>query len=934
MLNGFGGVTVQGPNNDRNLFDSFNGAPVDKPPFPFVYKDIETKSDVEDIETKSDVVLVRCPGNDFIYDAPENVSYKLSKEAMGQKISGLGANEDKVVWKAVVNKETDGTKVIYPCGELRFVEGGISGIKKWDIQLEWKDPPKPLKVAKFLTIDTPTIDTYSECDDSTEVVKIIKKRNGELLEYTHRQTKIFKNELIYIFLKEKITEKKENLLVPCVVFNPRLKIPDIIVADNSGMRKEKIQEVVVHLFKKDIAVEGIKIEFKVANGTTDFYGDFFMHGSITAISKKLNIEGKLEDNGKLNVNEKNEVTFDGFQIFEVSFECPDCLGTVKVVNKVFFNGLNAIRPRESLETISYLLGNFTQTPRCPILFKTYGIISGVTFDNDTAKYEDLKKKKTLGKLQNDKQYGDMTVKNLGLIECNLTLVKVFNLELQKAGKTRSINFYFVNEWKNGDIPESLCEIIDLHNSVSKHAGDGSVLIHSSSQLSSGTFVIMFFAASVETLLTGTDVSDETQWNVMMIIKRIREQVYGGVLSRLEFTYLIVGIIEYFVTKKIILEDESFLNFNRSYQDYIRKIRLLESSLTSPIKSFLIFINSLDKGKVEALSVAFESLRPKEYDGSKCKIYEAIKVSQLAMEEKDKNSNLAKQKSMGEFFVETMREQKYTIRDCNNPCLDFYAVQGYDSTPSDDKLKNFMHANEFCYKLSKFERKMILCQAPLENRNNRMLDMIYREKVKAVVILCRDSELLTVQWQRYYMERKGEKATYGIYSIVCLEDLMVRDCVTRVGKFKIVKDKDPNDPGHEFYIIHFPEWQKDGILTDVNQFVNLYKTIDSIAKKDKIIIHCINGTGRTGTLALFMYLIDTLEAGKTFNMKGSLACLRMFRLNAVELPIQFQAVLLALLYYYKNDVMKIDESIFEKAEEIIKNEIKSQFDEMYSSHIEI
>uniref|UniRef100_A0A0N5A2D9 Tyrosine-protein phosphatase domain-containing protein n=1 Tax=Parastrongyloides trichosuri TaxID=131310 RepID=A0A0N5A2D9_PARTI len=528
------------------------------------------------------------------------------------------------------------------------------------------------------------------------------------------------------------------------------------------------------------------------------------------------------------------------------------------------------------------------------------------------------------------KYGDIVVKNLGIKESNVLLAKIYNLQIDDKGVIKTIPFYLIGGWKNGGIPDSPSELVELYNSISECADNGSVLIHSSSQPGSRTFLFTFFGAIVETLENGRNIDEEDQWNGMLIMKRVREQIYGGALSGLEFAYLVISIIEYFVKKKILFEDDKIFYFHKCFNDYVHELKLKEASCVSPIKSFLLYVNSLDKGKIEALSVTFDTLNAKKILETECELFNEIEDIQRDLEELAKEKYVAnKKKELNlkpddkvPFPSMMFREKYFAIRWLDIPCLDANTVLGYDSTSSKDRFKDFMNANEFTYKLNKFERKMIMCQAPLVNRSPRTYDIVFKQKVSGIIILCRNDELKIKKWQKYYPEKKGEVVIMGEYIVKNVDGMLSNGSGSAFGKFNLSRKSNPNETIHTFHIVHFLHWEDHGVPKNISEFLNLCKLIDSLCKKEKLMIHCSAGIGRTGSLVLFLYLVDILDAGQFFDIKNALIDIRKCRAKAVQRPEQFLMVLSALIHYYKNDLDKFGLGIFEKSQSLIGMQIDS------------
>uniref|UniRef100_A0A0N4ZEF3 Tyrosine-protein phosphatase domain-containing protein n=1 Tax=Parastrongyloides trichosuri TaxID=131310 RepID=A0A0N4ZEF3_PARTI len=177
-----------------------------------------------------------------------------------------------------------------------------------------------------------------------------------------------------------------------------------------------------------------------------------------------------------------------------------------------------------------------------------GVIIAFTNENEL----DSKRKYVTYWPNSAERYGDITVTNYGVIDSSLVLAIVIHLELEQgySEEKENVILYLIKGWKNGSIPNSPTDLVELYTSVSLTAGEGTVLIHSLTDSGPGAFMITYFAVIVETLEREKNVDDEDEWDGMMIIKKIKDQIPSVPLSGMEVAYIFVAIVDYFVNGNI------------------------------------------------------------------------------------------------------------------------------------------------------------------------------------------------------------------------------------------------------------------------------------------------------------------------------------------------------------------------------------------------
>uniref|UniRef100_A0A0N5B332 Protein-tyrosine phosphatase n=1 Tax=Strongyloides papillosus TaxID=174720 RepID=A0A0N5B332_STREA len=321
----------------------------------------------------------------------------------------------------------------------------------------------------------------------------------------------------------------------------------------------------------------------------------------------------------------------------------------------------------------------------------------------------------------------------------------------------------------------------------------------------------------------------------------------------------------------------------SYKKYLSNFLSHQSSMNSDLEQFLSFVNVLDSGKLDE--------------------YEAIFTNIGTMTSMDLFNSCRR------FYIAAKKRYVKKTRYSDIVCLDFTAVT-IRGQPSTD-MESFIHANKFVYNTSdQKERKLILCQGPLDDTRDDMLDMIFRYKISLVVILVKPEEASPRynKWAQYFPEG-NTSLMFDSYFVTRTNHKGVDlNCIS---ESEYVIEGNNGEGKFKFTVLNYHGWSDKSVPPEHLSIYELYKRIISFNTDNYIAIHCSAGVGRTGTLALIMYLIDTISLFPAFNPVARLRCLRQHRYGAVQRYNQFVFALLVVFQHYKEDIDEMDSSAFGK-----------------------
>ncbi|CEF64134.1 Protein-tyrosine phosphatase, receptor/non-receptor type domain and Protein-tyrosine/Dual specificity phosphatase domain and Protein-tyrosine phosphatase, catalytic domain-containing protein [Strongyloides ratti] len=475
----------------------------------------------------------------------------------------------------------------------------------------------------------------------------------------------------------------------------------------------------------------------------------------------------------------------------------------------------------------------------------------------------------------NQNYGNVAVKFLNEVPTNLSYVKVIKFSMtMKGGESKELSLFHVSYWKEHAIPSTDLHFTNLYSEVSECAGNRNVLVHASRSAGSRVFMFTYFCCILEAMETDTSV-----YNPMEIIKEVREKRYGGNISSMEYAYLLKALVTYFFGKKMLIEKKNERTmFISEYDRYLYNLEKRENKMKEKFKNFLKYVNVIDSGKLNDLCVQFDSVGM---------------MSNGDLLKKCQRFNMIKSK--------LLKKNRYN----DIVCLDKYSINinGYDSK----NILGYIHANQMVYKYGdEKERKIIMCQAPIQTTVDDMYDMIFRYKIGIIVVLVNVNEI-KVQNKCYpYFPADVKDMKTSRYTVLYIDKKV--DEVNHIIEYDYTIYNNKNVASN-FKLLHYINWPDKSIPNESKPIHELYKKIINLYNDRYIAIHCSAGIGRTGTLALVIYMIDMINYGKAFDPVKFLETLRMHRYKAVQTKSQFIFSLSILYEHFKDEINDMDEEAY-------------------------
>ncbi|CEF64563.1 Protein-tyrosine phosphatase, receptor/non-receptor type domain and Protein-tyrosine/Dual specificity phosphatase domain and Protein-tyrosine phosphatase, catalytic domain-containing protein [Strongyloides ratti] len=484
----------------------------------------------------------------------------------------------------------------------------------------------------------------------------------------------------------------------------------------------------------------------------------------------------------------------------------------------------------------------------------------------------------------DQTYGNVRVEFLDVLPTNLPCVNVLKFKMtMKGGESKELSLFHVTYWKEHAIPSTDLHFTNLYSEVSECAGNRNVLVHASRSAGSRVFMFTYFCCILEAMQ-----ADSSIYNPMEIIKEIREKRYGGNISSMEYAYLLKALIGYFFDNNMLIEkNNERMTFAKNYDNYLYKLDARENLMVGKVKNFLKYVNINDAGKLNELCVQFNKVGMMSKDAliKSCQRYYTAKESHP-------------------------KRNRYNDIECLDKTS--VNVNGYDSK----NILGYIHANEMIYKYDEGnERKIIMCQAPIQTTLDDMYDMIFRYKIGMIVVLVNEKEI-KVQNKCYpYFPTDGSEIKTSKYTVMYIDKRI--DNVNHIIEYDYTIYNNKNIPNN-FKLLHYINWPDKSIPIESGSIHELYKKIINLCNDRYIAIHCSAGIGRTGTLALAMFMIDMINSGKAFDPVKFLETLRSHRYKAVQTKSQFIFSLSILYEHFRDDIIKMDPDAYSNFKELAEN----------------
>ncbi|KAK6113743.1 Protein-tyrosine phosphatase family protein [Brugia pahangi] len=341
--------------------------------------------------------------------------------------------------------------------------------------------------------------------------------------------------------------------------------------------------------------------------------------------------------------------------------------------------------------------------------------------------------------------------------------------------------------------------------------------------------------------------------------------------------------------------ERINNFASSMAEMVKYSFIIEPGTITPHLSEYVAEFQQLKTFFERNSLTSEEAKQNAFnrnlDKARNKLFECADISRVILWRKKTTSN-----NNGSFFPYKSTKQETTNMHYTNDIFKHISITDHSTDKSDD----FIHASYV--RGGPLLNTFILTQAPLPSTINDFWQMVWQERSKYIIMLCKAVDMKRLglldgvlpntcvyYWPRY----ENDKAQYGDYIVCNIKMDCTTDPLFNVTHLTMHRVDDEEGVVHKL-----EHWQYDW-----NKFTDFYWPL-RILRRARLssmptIIHCLDGCGRSGTLVTIEVLLMHLLRGSAQydNLVLTTAIfVRLQRRHAISSPLQYLFIYRTLLHW--------------------------------------
>ncbi|PAV89929.1 hypothetical protein WR25_15243 [Diploscapter pachys] len=201
----------------------------------------------------------------------------------------------------------------------------------------------------------------------------------------------------------------------------------------------------------------------------------------------------------------------------------------------------------------------------------------------------------------------------------------------------------------------------------------------------------------------------------------------------------------------------------------------------------------------------------------------------------------------------------------------------------DRANDYIHASYV--QVPNGGQRYICTQGPLPETFEDFWTMVYQEKTKFVIMLCKLCEDNTQKCDKYYPDaKKKKKETYGSITVSLIE---TKPQPAEEATWNVLSVEPKGKPPFEVYHVQVPNWPDQLAPVDAKPMLNLYKWVKKINPKGStILVHCSAGVGRTATFVGIDYAIVMIQENESTMIGDVIKEIRKQRYQAIQSHVQF------------------------------------------------
>ncbi|XP_061195486.1 tyrosine-protein phosphatase non-receptor type 12-like isoform X4 [Saccostrea echinata] len=208
---------------------------------------------------------------------------------------------------------------------------------------------------------------------------------------------------------------------------------------------------------------------------------------------------------------------------------------------------------------------------------------------------------------------------------------------------------------------------------------------------------------------------------------------------------------------------------------------------------------------------------------------------------------------------------------------------------------------------------IASQGPLPTTVDDFWRMIWEQKVRVILMACKEVEMGKKKCAKYWPSSKEEDEQYGTINVHLQEEFwLADDCVERTLEVKRGGQSDRRIVTQ----FQYTGWPDHGIPDDIDVILTMIAKMREIRSHDKnfapVVVHCSAGCGRTGTICAVDYAWDVLKCGRLdcdFDLNEIVKKMREQRQSMIQTPDQYEMAHRCVRELFQQHIEALDGNIY-------------------------
>uniref|UniRef100_A0A0N4ZNU0 Tyrosine-protein phosphatase domain-containing protein n=1 Tax=Parastrongyloides trichosuri TaxID=131310 RepID=A0A0N4ZNU0_PARTI len=518
------------------------------------------------------------------------------------------------------------------------------------------------------------------------------------------------------------------------------------------------------------------------------------------------------------------------------------------------------------------------------------------------------------KLFTTRNYGSYSVTVTAESKESNTYISYKNLTLISNDKgTYFLKVYTIENWDINTPPVRVSYLYNLYSKLTCVSNSYNVLIYANLLPDSRVSLLVSYIYVIEVMK-----NDPSNDNFMIIIKTARKFKHIGPLSDHESIYLLESLLKYFVSKKILKNGKNMRRLTQDIDNYFKSYEELIECFPPQYDYIYHYIESLSDDKIKSyygITKKFIIKDEKEMQ-RRCSYYYDVYGNQLECSWVDNHCGCRIKN----------KHHNYCIRYKNIP---FYNDDELYDAKSNFVNEVFIPGNLFKYRIfDSMERKLILCQSPMDDSINNIVGIIYEKGVNIVVFM---DELLNNEEEdleltdgvtinesyREFFPNDNSEHFYGDYVIKKRSETAD---INQNLQGVIYSIRKINSKVREFKYLTFTASLTKKAEDHVEDYMSLILEIEESIENKCLMFYDHTGISTAAIMTFTIFLLDVVSSSVAFD---PVTCLQIFRkkfCTAIRNDYHFLFSILLVICKYNEPFKNIKNKNIERVKKEICRQI--------------